>query len=212
METGLWIIFWYGILHAFGPDHLSAIADFSIGRSKKRTFIITLSFAVGHGLMLYIFAKILSSQSISPDILAYADSIAALIIIGMGVYMLMMVYLDRVHLNTHVHNGQHHIHIWFGKEHNHHERSSLSAFGIGTLMGIGGVRGMLITLSVVNTHAIDAVMIIAFILGAMVVFVGFGGVIYLINTTLLHNKSSVKKVIATAGGISMIIGLNMIHF
>ena len=104
METGLWIIFWYGILHAFGPDHLSAIADFSIGRSKKRTFFITLSFAVGHGLMLYAFAKILSVQSISPDILAYADSIAAMIIIGMGVYMLLMVYLDRVHLNKHIHN------------------------------------------------------------------------------------------------------------
>ena len=212
METGLWIIFWYGILHAFGPDHLSAIADFSIGRSKKRTFFITLSFAVGHGLMLYAFAKILSVQSISPDILAYADSIAAMIIIGMGVYMLLMVYLDRVHLNKHIHNGHQHIHIWFGKEHHHNEHSSLSAFGIGTLMGIGGVRGMLITLSVVNTHAIDAAMIIAFILGAMVVFVGFGGVIYLINTTLLHNRRNVKRVIATAGGISMAIGLNMILF
>ena len=31
---GFLIIFWYGILHAFGPDHLTAIADFSIGKDS----------------------------------------------------------------------------------------------------------------------------------------------------------------------------------
>jgi ABC-type nickel/cobalt efflux system permease component RcnA len=36
MELSLLVIFWYGILHAFGPDHLTAIADFSIGKNKKK--------------------------------------------------------------------------------------------------------------------------------------------------------------------------------
>ncbi len=36
MESlGLLLIFWYGILHAFGPDHLSAITDFSIGKNTR---------------------------------------------------------------------------------------------------------------------------------------------------------------------------------
>ena len=39
MALGLVIIFWYGILHAFGPDHLTAIADFSIGKEAKKTFL-----------------------------------------------------------------------------------------------------------------------------------------------------------------------------
>jgi len=38
MESiGLILIFWYGILHAFGADHLTAIADFSIGKNKRKT-------------------------------------------------------------------------------------------------------------------------------------------------------------------------------
>jgi len=58
---GFLIIFWYGILHAFGPDHLTAIADFSIGKDKKKTLMITTLFAIGHGIMLFIFAKVLST-------------------------------------------------------------------------------------------------------------------------------------------------------
>ena len=54
MEAGLLIIFWYGLLHAFGPDHLSAIADFSIGKSRQKTFFITLAFTIGHGIMLFV--------------------------------------------------------------------------------------------------------------------------------------------------------------
>ena len=37
MESiGLLLIFWYGILHAFGADHLTAIADFSIGKIEEK--------------------------------------------------------------------------------------------------------------------------------------------------------------------------------
>ena len=210
MEIGLLIIFWYGLLHAFGPDHLSAIADFSIGKSKRKTLLITLSFAIGHGLMLFIFAKVLESYSISPEILSYADIMASVIIIAMGSYMLLMVYLDRVHLKKHIHNDKEHIHIWFGAEHNHSENSTLSAFSIGTLMGIGGVRGMLITLSLVSSQTIDFMMVLAFVLGAMVVFVSFGMVILFINEKLLYSKQNVRRVVSVAGGVSLIVGFNMI--
>ena len=36
-HVALSLIFWYGILHAFGADHLTAIADFSIGKNKRKT-------------------------------------------------------------------------------------------------------------------------------------------------------------------------------
>ncbi|WP_256365632.1 hypothetical protein [Sulfurimonas sp. CVO] len=38
-HLGLLLIFWYGVFHAFGPDHLTAIADFSIGKNKKRRYL-----------------------------------------------------------------------------------------------------------------------------------------------------------------------------
>ena len=92
MEISLLVIFWYGILHAFGPDHLTAIADFSIGKNKRKTLLITSLFALGHGLSLFIFAKVLESFFIYENILAYGDLISATVIMAMGVYLLLMVF------------------------------------------------------------------------------------------------------------------------
>lgn len=209
-NLGLFLIFWYGILHAFGPDHLTAMADFSIGKSKKKTMIITALFAVGHGLTLFIFAKILDMYKIDESILAYGDVISASVILFMGVYLLFMVFTDRIQLKKHIHNGVEHIHIWFGKEHNHNSNDTTSAFTIGVLMGIGGVRGMLVTLGMIETNSVDLVMVLAFALGVMVVFLGFGSVILYINKNLLNSKQNLKRVFATAGIVSVVVGSNML--
>ena len=84
---GLLLIFWYGVLHAFGPDHLTAIADFSIGKNKSKTMLITTLFAVGHGLSLLLFAKILEIYNISEELMGYGDLISAAVILGIGVYL-----------------------------------------------------------------------------------------------------------------------------
>jgi len=209
-NLGLLLIFWYGILHAFGPDHLTAIADFSIGKSKKKTITITALFAIGHGLTLFVFAKILDIYNISESILGYGDIISASIILAMGVYLLFMVINDRIQLKKHIHNGKEHIHIWFGKEHNHDNHDTASAFTIGALMGIGGVRGMLVTLGMIEAHSVDLVMVLAFALGVMVIFVGFGSVILYINKNILNSKKNLKRVFATVGVISVVVGSNMI--
>ncbi|WP_324170844.1 hypothetical protein [Sulfurimonas sp.] len=207
---GLLLIFWYGILHAFGPDHLTAIADFSIGKSKKKTMTITTMFAIGHGLALFIFAKILDTYNISEAILGYGDIISASVILMMGVYLLFMVFTDRIQLKKHIHNGKEHVHIWFGKEHKHDNRDTSSAFTIGVLMGVGGVRGMLVTLGMLESGSVDLVMVVAFALGVMVIFVGFGSVILYINKNLLNSKQNLKRVFATAGVVSVVVGTNMI--
>jgi len=209
-NLGLLLIFWYGVLHAFGPDHLTAIADFSIGKSKKKTMVITSLFAVGHGVTLFVFAKILDTYNISESVLGYGDTISASIILMMGVYLLFMVFTDRIQLKKHIHDGKEHIHIWFGKSHKHNERDTASALTIGALMGIGGVRGMLVTLGMVETNSVDLVMVLAFALGVMVIFVGFGSVILYINKNLLNSKKSLKRVFATAGIVSVVVGTNMI--
>ncbi|MDQ7060968.1 MAG: hypothetical protein Q9M43_07430 [Sulfurimonas sp.] len=171
MEASLLIIFWYGILHAFGPDHLTAIADFSIGKNQRKTLLITTLFAVGHGLSLFVFAKLLESFEIAPEILAYGDVISATVIIAMGSYLLFMVLSHRIQLKKHIHEGKEHIHIWFGKSHIHEDGASqTSALGLGLLMGAGGVRGMLVTLGAVQGTMVDFSMVGAFTLGVMLVF------------------------------------------
>ena len=207
---GLAIIFWYGILHAFGADHLTAIADFSIGKNKKKTILITIMFAIGHGISLFIFAKILEMYNISDEILSYGDVVSASVILFMGIYLLWLVFTDRINLNKHIHNGKEHIHIYFGKEHQHSNKDVSSAFTIGTLMGIGGVRGMLVTLGMVEASKVDFSMILSFTLGVMLIFISFGAFILYINKNFLNSKENIKRVFTVAGIISVIVGINFL--
>lgn len=206
----LGIIFWYGILHAFGPDHLTAIADFSIGKNKKKTLMITFLFAIGHGTSLFVVAKILETYNISSEILAYGDLISAGVILCIGIYLLFMVITKRINISKHIHNDKEHIHIYFGKEHNHNEKGGSSALVVGTLMGIGGVRGMLVTLGLVQGQAVDFTMVLAFTLGVMLVFMAFGAFILYINNNLLKSTKNVRRVFLGAGIISIAVSLNMI--
>ena len=211
MEMGYIIIFWYGILHAFGPDHLTAIADFSIGKSMKRTMLITTMFAFGHGLMLFIFAKLLEVYALPESITAYGDIISSSVIIAMGIYLLVMVATNRIQLNKHIHNNKEHIHIYFGKEHSHNvNNSTVSALGIGALMGIGGVRGMLVTLGMLQGNSIEWTMVLAFVLGVSLVFLSFGASVLYLNKQYLTNITNVRRVFATAGVISVAVGTNML--
>lgn len=212
MELGLFLIFWYGILHAFGPDHLTAIADFSIGKNKRKTMLITTLFAVGHGITLFAFAKLLESIALPESVTAYGDVISSSVIIAIGAYLLYMATTDKIHLKSHLHDGKPHTHIWFGKEHDHKSGNGdvASAFTIGALMGMGGVRGMLVTLGMLEGRAVDFTMVLAFALGVMVIFVGFGLVILFINQNVLTNKQNVRRVFGTAGAISIVVGSNML--
>lgn len=208
-NIGLFLVFWYGILHAFGPDHLTAITDFSIGKNKAKTMLITVLFALGHGITLFIFAKILVTYHISDALLGYGDIISSLVIVGMGCYLLFLVATDKIHLEKHHHAGHGHLHLHFGREHAHDKTDTTSSFTVGALMGIGGVRGMLITLGAIQGQQVDFNLVLAFTLGVMVVFVGFGGVILYINQSLLHNQQNVRRIFAAAGTISILVGANM---
>lgn len=210
MELSLLVLFWYGILHAFGADHLTAIADFSIGKNQKKTLLITALFAVGHGLTLFIFAKLLESVQISDEILGYGDVISASVILGMGFYMLFMVFTHRINLSKHNHNGEEHIHIWFGKSHEHDSNAERSSFALGLLMGIGGVRGMLITLGVVAGGHVDLSMVGAFTAGVMLVFMSFGALILYINKNFLGSLANVRRAFTTAGVVSLLVGTNIL--
>jgi ABC-type nickel/cobalt efflux system permease component RcnA len=210
METGLLLIFWYGILHAFGPDHLTAIADFSIGKNRRKTLLITSLFALGHGLSLFLFAKLLQHATLSTTLLSYGDVISAIVIIGLGLYLLFMVLTHRIHLHKHTHEDKEHIHIWFGRTHEHNGIESSSSFSLGLLMGAGGVRGMLITLGAVQGGVVDFTMVGLFTLGVMLVFLAFGMFILFINQHFLGNLQNVRRAFATAGLVSLFVGTHIL--
>lgn len=203
------ILFWYGVLHAFGPDHLAVIADFSIGRQRKKVAWVTLGFALGHGVSLYLFALLISAFEIPEHWLSFGDVIASTVILLMGAYLLYLVLFDQIHVAKHQHNGQAHIHIWFGASHNH-SRGRLGWLStpalLGVLMGMGGVKGMLVSLSAVSAGAVTAWMILSFTLGVALVFLVFGGVLAILNQRIIYSKSWLRGSFTLVGILSCGVG------
>lgn len=202
MDFGLLVIFYYGILHALGPDHLSAIALFSIGKNKKETFILSLLFALGHGIMLYLLALFIG-QIVNESILQYGDTISSAVIILMGLYLVYLALSNKIRIDHHKHTSDDHTHIYYKDAHLHDKGVLLS---LGLLMGVGGIRGMLVTLSVISHQNVGVEMILAFILGVSTVFLLFGYLIYLINANLIKSANALRYGIFTVGLLSISIG------
>lgn len=209
LEVSLMIVFWYGVLHAFGPDHLTAIADFSIGRQRKRVFLVTLGFALGHGLSLYLFALLISLLHVSDEWLKYGDLIASGVILYIGLYLLYLVATDRIQVSKHMHDGKEHIHIWFGQEHRH-KQSIFSGWRtsavIGGLMGMSGARGMLISLSVISSQEVSGGIVLSFTLGVALVFIIFGVLLAALNQRLVASPSYLTRAFMVTGVISCLVG------
>ena len=202
MEYGLLIIFYYGILHALGPDHLSAIALFSIGKKKKETLMLSFLFALGHGTMLYILALFIG-EVVSDDILAYGDTISSTVILLMGFYLFYLAFSNKIRLDTHQHHSHSHTHIYYQDAHLH-DKGMLVTLGL--LMGAGGIRGMLVTLSIVSHQNVGVEMVLAFIVGVSIVFLLFGYVIYLINEKFIRSENALRYGIMSVGLLSIAIG------
>ncbi len=77
-------------------------------------------------------------------------------------------------------------------------------------MGAGGVRGMLVTLSAIAHNDVNLWMVLSFTMGVMLVFMGFGYVVALVNDNLLTSKRNVRLAFATAGAVSLIVGGQML--
>ena len=202
MEFSLLIILYYGILHALGPDHLSAIALFSIGKKKKETFLLSILFAAGHGLMLYLLALFVGHVA-DDSILQYGDIISSGVILLMGLYLVYLAITNKIRIDNHEHNSHAHTHIYYQDAHLH-DKSMLVSLGL--LMGVGGIRGMLVTLSIISHQSVGLEMVLAFILGVSIVFILFGYLIYLINSNFIRSANALRYGILSVGLISMAIG------
>lgn len=202
MEYSLLIIFYYGILHALGPDHLSAIALFSIGKKRKQALLLSLLFAFGHGITLYLLALVIGHIT-DDSLLQYGDIISSTVILLMGLYLVYLAATNQIRIDHHKHEEDKHTHIYY-KDAHLHDKSMLVSLGL--LMGVGGIRGMLITLSVISHQTVGVEMILAFILGVSIVFLLFGYLIYIINERLIHSDNTLRYAIMSVGLFSIVVG------
>lgn len=73
-------------------------------------------------------------------------------------------------------------------------------------MGVGGIRGMLVTLSIISHEGVGLEMILAFITGVSLVFMVFGYLIYLINEKFIRSTQALRYGIMSIGVLSVSIG------
>lgn len=207
MEIGLLVVFLYGVMHALGPDHLLVIANFSIGQQLKRTAMVTLLFALGHGVTLLVFAYLLQQFPVIAQFAEYGDVIAASLIMLMGLYLLYLVFRQQIYLQYHQHQNetqQSHMHVSFSKQHSHHYTEAAGVLTLGVLMGIGGLRGMLVSVGLAGQE-LQLIMLVWFVLGVCAVFMVLGGFIYLLNRNL-NSVLTVRRIFAALGLGSVAIG------
>ena len=63
---------------------------------------------------------------------------------------------------------------------------------MGALMGIGGVRGMLITLGAINNNDVNFYLVLAFTAGVMLIFLFFG--LFIMFIKLPIQKQQIQKI------------------
>ena len=157
---------------------------------------------MGHGLMLYIMVQIITYFA-NDELLAYGDVISAAVIVLMGLYLVYLAFTDKIKIDKHQHNHEKHTHIYYKDTHLHDKSILLS---LGLLMGVGGIRGMLVTLSAVSHNSVGVEMILAFIIGVSIVFLSFGYLIYLINQRVAISVNSLRYALMSVGLFSIVIG------
>ena len=102
------LAFGLGMLHALDADHIAAVANLAgHGPSRRHALLAGGLWALGHGLSLLLFgtAVLLLGMTIPERFSALAEHLIALVLIGIGLWVLWDLYRRRVHLHFHSHDG-----------------------------------------------------------------------------------------------------------
>lgn len=135
-----------GLVHVLsGPDHLAALAPFSVDRPQK-ALRVGVQWAIGHscGVGLIALASLILREIVPIDLIStYSERAVGVLLIGIGLWGLKKAFATRIHAHHHTHDGEPHTHIHVhGSGHSHSENPSHShshaALGIGTLHGLAG--------------------------------------------------------------------------
>jgi cytochrome c biogenesis protein CcdA len=177
------LIFFAGVLHGLGPDHLAAITALSaVGGGARRLVFFSVRFALGHTLVI---AAAGLAAHFGRDLLpagwgARMDEIAGALLVLAGVGLLVAVLLGKLslHAHAHAHDGSEHRHFhlhMFARASHRHGHGRL-ATALGALFALGGARGLLavVPIATSETLAISALRIAAFTAGIAAAMVAYG--------------------------------------
>ena len=210
--TSVWLValvaILLGVRHATDPDHLAAVTTLVAGGRERATRAagqLGFFWGLGHAVTLFAFGlPILLLEQYLPERLQQgAETVIALVIVYLAVRLLARWRAGAFHV--HEHEGEAHTHV-HGHEraagHSHpRSRSSLGAFTIGLVHGMGGSAGVgvLIVASVESTGlaVLSLALLAAFTAVSMcIVSTGFGAA--LVSRPLSASYNGLAPALATA--------------
>ncbi len=215
-----------GLVHAFEPDHLSAVStqllknnnNTSSSRKldfRKLTIISSLRGALwgmGHTSSIILIGLVIAglSLNIPDDFFVSAEIVVGFMLIILGIFTFTNKSIfKQKHIHPHKHsNGISHTH-----SHNHNENHihGHKAYLIGCIHGIAGSGGLVaLTASTMNGFDMMIYFLILFGMGSIIGMTVASGVIGL-PFIFFSKMSSVTKYIRYAiASITFIIGINIV--
>lgn len=182
-----------GLRHATDPDHLTAVVVLLAGDRRRGTAMATrlgLAWGAGHATTLVALGLpiVLFHGFLPEPVLRSAEVLVGVVIVVLGARVLVRWRQVGMHVHAHSHgSGEHqHAHVHAdpdaagtGHEHRHPTgsgRSSMQAYGLGCLHGVGGSAGIGVLLLAAIPGAAEGVI-------ALVVFALFTAISMAIAST-----------------------------
>lgn len=153
--------------HVFsGPDHLAAVAPFSVGNSG-RSWRIGLFWGLGHlsgMLVIGILFTLLQDFPPLELISSYSEALVGVVLLGIGIWAIYRAYFPKV-ISGHI--SDHH--------HEHRKKAHIATFSIGSLHGLAGVAHFILFLPVLgfNNRSQAVFYILGFALGTVAAMIAF---------------------------------------
>jgi ABC-type nickel/cobalt efflux system permease component RcnA len=215
-----------------GPDHLAAVTPLAID-SHRKSWIIGLAWGIGHtigilliGMLFLLFKEILPIEGIAK----YSDKIVGFLLIGIGSWALIKIYIRHSHGNrphTHFHTRPFlyaHIHRHTHSDSPEHEhkhignvkQNSITALFIGIIHGFAGFSHLFALLPslALPTIWLSIAYIAAFAAGTITTMVIFAFILGLVafQSAQKEKQTFLKWFTITGGVLAIVIGIIWIGF
>jgi ABC-type nickel/cobalt efflux system permease component RcnA len=215
-----------GLIHAFEPDHISAVSTQLLVKNKNSSKKIALKevsiisslrgaiWGMGHTSSIILIGLIIAglSLNIHNNFFLGAELIVGFMLIVLGILTISNKKIfKQKHFHPHNHsNGISHTHF-HNHEQDHKQNHTHKAFLIGTIHGIAG-SGSLVALTASTMVNFETMIyfLILFGIGSTIGMTAISGVIGIPFALLSKIKQTTKYLKYVVSCITFIIGLNII--
>lgn len=154
-----------GLRHAVDPDHVAAMTALIAGgreRAARAAATLGLAWGLGHATTLFVFGLpiVLFGAYLPENVQRTAETLVAVLIVYLATRLIVRWRLGRLHVHEHTHGDVTHAHVHShsetpAHEHAHAPRSTLGAYGVGLVHGMGGSAGVsVLVLATVESTAL----------------------------------------------------------